>query len=167
MDAEYEYCDYASAKVSYHDGDYYGGWTSGRKDRALNNEAKKFLKSVSTFKVGAEARLSKNISARVGYNFVSAPIKEDAFLNLFTSSPSYYYNTNTDYVNLGEINRATFGLGYKAKHFYADVAYQYQTQQGDVYTFHIPENESHINRLQAAKVDLNRHNFMLTLGYKF
>ena len=167
LDAEYEYCDYSSAKVSYHNGDYYSNWFNSSKDRELNNEAKRFLNSVSTFKVGAEARLTKNISARIGYNFVSAPIKEDAFLNLFTDSPSYYYNTNTDYVNLGEINRATFGLGYKTKHFYADVAYQYQAQQGDVYTFHAPEENSDKNRLKAAKVDLNRHNFMLTFGYKF
>ena len=172
LDAEYEYCDLASAKVSYFDDDYgysegIGGWINSSKDRALNNEAKRFLNSVSTFKIGAEARLSKNVSARIGYNFVSAPVKEEAFLNLFTPSSSYYYNTNTDYVNLGEINRVTFGLGYKTKHFYADLAYLYQAQQGDVYTFHIPGDDSERNRLQGAKVDLNRHNVMLTLGYKF
>ena len=171
LDAEYEYSDYSSAKVSYFDDDYYsegiGGWINSNKDRDLNNEAKHFLNSVSTFKIGAEARLTKNISARVGYNYVSAPMKDDAFLNLFTNSSSYYYNTNTDYVNLGEINRVTFGLGYKTKHFYADVAYQYQAQQGDLYTFHVPAQNSDRNRLKAATVDLDKHNFMLTLGYKF
>lgn len=171
LDAEYEYSNQASAKVSYFDDDYYvdgvSGWINSDKDHALNNEAKRFLNSVSTFKIGAEARLNKNFSARIGYNFVSAPIKEEAFLNLFTPSSSYYYNTNTDYVNLGEINRVTLGLGYKSKHIYADIAYLYQAQQGDVYTFHVPADNSERNRLQGAKVDLNRHNVMFTLGYKF
>ena len=169
LDAEYEYCDYSYARVKYdYNGDYYyeNIW-GGKTDYALKQEAKRFLKPVSTFKVGAEAKLADNVFFRAGYNYVSAPIDKDAFLNLFTNSSSYYYNTNTDYVNLGEIQRATCGLGFKSKHFYADIAYQFQKQQGDLYTFHVPEMNSEANRLEAAKVDLNRHNIMLTLGYKF
>ena len=61
----------------------------------------------------------------------------------------------------------TAGLGFKSKHFYADFAYQYQQQEADVYAFHLSEANGVTNRLQGQKVDLNRHNFMLTLGYKF
>lgn len=169
LDAEYEYSDYSTASISYPD--YYTvddyGWSDGHKDRALNQEIKRFMKPVSTFRIGAEAKVAKGVYVRAGYNYVSAPLKKDAYLNLFTASPSYYYSTNTDYVNLGAINRATCGLGLRGKHFYADVAYQYQAQKGDLYTFHIPENGSEQNRLSAAKVDLNRHNLMFTFGYKF
>lgn len=170
LDAEYEYSDYSSSSISYNTYDSYdwwGGVSGDEKDLALNNEIKRFMKPVSTVKVGAEARISPNLYLRAGYNYVSAPMKKKAYLNLFTASSSYYYSTNTDYVNLGSINRVTCGLGFRGKHFYADMAYQYQRQQGDLYTFHVPETGSEANRLSAATVDLNRHNVMLTIGYKF
>lgn len=169
LNAEYEYCDLTAASISYPD--YYtidgSGWSNGHKDKALNQEIKRFMKPVSTFRIGAEAKVAQGAYVRVGYNYVSSPMKKDAYLNLFTASSSYYYSTNTDYVNLGAINRLTCGLGLRGKHFYADFAYQYQAQKGDLYTFHIPEQASEQNRLTAAKIDLNRHNLMLTVGYKF
>ena len=63
------------------------------------NEAKQYLKPVSTIKVGAELRAADDFYLRAGYNWESAPMSKDAFLNLFTSSPSYYYSANTDYLN--------------------------------------------------------------------
>lgn len=171
VDAEYELCDYSSASVRYSDDYYYDDWepvwNKGTKDKALGNEIGRFLKPVSTFRVGAEARFTKNVYGRWGYNYVSAPIKSEAYLNLFTDSPSYYYSTNTDYVNLGATNRVTCGLGLRGKHFYADFAYQYQKQEAELYTFHVPEAHSETNRLAAAPLDLKRHNIMLTIGYKF
>ena len=133
----------------------------------MGKEIDDWTQAVHTFRVGAELRLAPGVFGRVGYNYVSSPFKKDAFLNQFTDSPSYAYSTNTDYVNLGSINRVTAGLGFKSKHFYADFAYQYQQQEADVYAFHLPEANGVTNRLQGQKVDLNRHNFMLTLGYKF
>lgn len=167
VDAEYEYQNLASSKISYPDYDAYQYDWGGDQDHALNQEANRFLKAQSTFRVGAEARLSPNVYARLGYNYVSAPFEKDAYLNLFTESSSYYFNTNTDYVNLGAINRFTAGLGLRGKHLYADIAYQYQHQDGELYTFHVPSGGSETNSLRAANVDLNRHNVMLTLGYKF
>ena len=87
---------------------------------------------------------------------------------------------DTDYVNLGDINRFTCGIGYRNKNFYADVAYQYQRQQGEVTPFQTQFNDGAmiaaypslnlsgaVNSMLSEKVDLNRHNVMLTLGYKF
>lgn len=168
LNAEYEYANYGKSQIRYPGDSYYDdGIASGTKDVALGNEIDHFMEKVHTFRVGLEARLIDNVFFRAGYNYVTAPFKKDAYLNLFTASSSYYYNTNTDYVNLGAINRATLGLGYMGKHFYADFAYQYQKQSGDLYTFHIPEGKSEINRLAPAKVDLNRHSALLTIGYKF
>lgn len=95
-------------------------------------------------------------------------MSKDAFLNLFTSSPSYNYSANTDYLNLSSINRFTCGLGYRGKHVYFDMAYQFQKQTGDFYAFHVPTETSNVtNRLAPSKVDLNRHQVLFTLGYKF
>ena len=171
VDAEYEFSGQQGAQVRYPDFAYGDWWdsyySSSTKDRALAREIDDRMQAVHTFRVGAEVKLAPGVYGRVGYNYVSSPFKKDAFLNLFTESPSYAYSTNTDYVNLGAINRVTAGLGFRGKHFYADFAYQYQQQQGDVYAFHLPEAHSMANRLEAQPFDLNRHNFMLTLGYRF
>lgn len=170
LDAEYEFSGTQGAQVRYPDYDDYwydSYYSSSTKDKALGKEIDDWTQAVHTFRVGAELRLAPGVFGRVGYNYVSSPFKKDAFLNQFTDSPSYAYSTNTDYVNLGSINRVTAGLGFRSKHFYADLAYQYQQQEADVYAFHVPEANGVTNRLQGQKVDLNRHNFMLTLGYKF
>lgn len=170
LDAEYEVSKYTGAQVRYPDygyDDYYGPISSSSKDEALAGEIDLCLKPVHTFRIGAEARLAKGVYGRLGYNHVTAPMKDDAFLNLFTNSPSYSYSTNTDYVNLGAINRVTAGLGVRGKHFYADMAYQYQAQQGTAYAFHLAAEDGVTNRLSGQKADLNRHNVMFTVGYKF
>lgn len=168
LGAEYEVAHSKGAQVRYPEYDDYDGYTTqSKRDRALDHEIDACLKAVHTFRIGAEARLARGVFGRIGYNYVSAPFKKNAFLNLFTDSPSYAYSTNTDYVNLGAINRITAGLGFRGKHFYADATYQYQAQQGDVYAFHVAKDDGITNRLQAQKVDLNRHNVMFTIGYKF
>lgn len=169
LDAEYEISRYSGASISYPDyNDGYSFSNSSTKDRELNKEISNWLKPVSTFRVGLEAKLASNLYGRLGYNYVSSAFKEDAFLNLFTASPSYYNRTNTDYVNLGDINRVTAGLGYRGNRFYFDMAYQFQRQTGNVYAFNYIENGDQVtNRLKGQKVDLNRHNIMFTLGCKF
>ena len=172
LDAEYEYAAYNSASVSWPDynsfNPYYGSYDS-YKDYALREEIKACLQGVHTFRIGAEAKLADNLVGRIGYNYISKSFKDDSYLNLFTDSPSYFYNTNTDYVNLGDINRITLGLGYRGKHFYGDLAYQCQLQKGDVYAFHYNDSDylGVENALTPVTFDLNRHNIMLTLGYKF
>lgn len=163
LDAEYEYSDLGTAAISYPDGSY----LSGHKDQALTDEAKHFLQPTHTFRAGAELRAAGGVYLRLGYNYVSRPMKRDAYLNLFTASDSYWYNTNTDYVNLSDINRVTAGLGLRGKHWYADLSYQYQKQLAEVSPFHVPEAGSEINRLEPAKFNLNRQSAALTVGYKF
>lgn len=186
LDAEYEYKHLPSAGLSWpdYDGGYYDGWggynTSSHSDKAVNNQIDKYLKGQSTFRIGAEARVSNNVSLRAGYNYVSAPIKDEAFLNLYPTHGTNYKDseslmnaTGTDYVNLGATNRFTCGVGYHGKHFYADFAYQYQHQKADVYPFHDTDvyttDEAFLNDrgLAPQSFDLNRSQVMLTLGWKF
>lgn len=166
LGAEYEAAVYTSSQVRYPDGgDYY--YSGSTKDRYLIDEVKDHMRTEHTLRLGLEARLSGSFYGRLGYNLVSSPFKKSAYLNLFTASPSYYYRGNTDYVNLKSTQRVTAGLGFRRHQFYADIAYQYQVQQGEVYAFHVPESKDMTNALQGQKVDLNRHQLMLTVGYKF
>ena len=174
LDAEYEVSRYTGAQVRYPDYNRYDYWsdsyTSSIRDREMDKEIDAMLNTVQTLRIGAEVRMASGLFGRIGYNFVSSPFKKDAYLNTFTESPSYHYSLNSDYVNLGAINRLTLGLGYRYKHFYLDMAYQYQHQHGDVYAFRATDSDSRLstaNLLQAQNVNLDRHNVMLTLGFKF
>ncbi len=183
LDAELEYQDFSTSNVSYTDYDNYDPWSGtygSQKDLGMREEIRNNMTSSITARVGAELNISSNWALRAGYNFVSTPFKKDAYLNQLADGPSYYYQVNTDYVNLGDINRFTCGIGYRNKNFYADVAYQYQRQQGEVTPFQTQFNDGAmiaaypslnlsgaVNSMLSEKVDLNRHNVMLTLGYKF
>lgn len=170
LDAEYEVAKSNGAQVRWPDYDDYDGYrSSSTKDEALKQEIKDNLQAQHTFRIGAEARIAKGVYGRVGYNFVSKAVKDEAYLNNFTTSPSYYYSANTDYVNPGVINRVTLGLGVRGKHFYADAAYQFQGQQATAYAFDggTDPGTGDFTFLRGEKIDLNRHNVMLTVGYKF
>ena len=125
-------------------------------------------------------RLDANFSARAGYNYVSSPFKDGAFLNLhpnagtsYKDSKSLFNATGTDYVNIGGTNRFTLGLGYHNKSFYADLAYQYQQRSTTVYPFHdTKEYTSDVqivadHGVQGRKLKNIQNRLMLTIGWKF
>lgn len=168
--AEYEIADHTTAQVRQPDSGYYdGGWSSGTKDGYMQDQINAYLRDTHTVRLGVETRIAPKFYTRVGYNFVSAPMRKEALLNLFTSSPSYRFATNTDYVNLGATNRFTCGLGYRGANFYTDIAYQYQTQKADVYPFAYNKDGAAAERndLPAQRFNLNRHQIALTFGYRF
>ncbi len=167
LGAEYELKNHRGSQVRYGYGDDYAEYPNSEKDIALCNEIDRFMKPTHTVRLGAEVRADK-VYMRAGYNFVSAPFKAEAYLNQFLMSESYFDQVNTDYVNLGAIHRATCGFGYRGKRFYGDVAYQYQTQSADLYAFHVPVNEhTETNSLDKVSKNIERHNILFTLGYKF
>ena len=125
-------------------------------------------------------RLDANFSARAGYNYVSSPFKDGAFLNLYPNAGTSYKDsesllnaTGTDYVNIGGTNRFTLGLGYHKKSFYADLAYQYQQRNTTVYPFHdTKEYTSDVqivadHGVQGQKLKNIQNRLMLTIGWKF
>lgn len=169
LDAEYEVSRYTGAQLRWPDygRGYWEDYTPSTRDHDMDTEIDACFNTVQTFRVGAEVRLAPRLYGRVGYNYVSAPFKKDAYLNTMTNSDAYHYSMNTDYVNLGDINRVTAGLGYKGKHFYGDVAYQYQKQTGEVTPFRATDLDTGAPLTASRNVDFKRHNVMLTLGCKF
>ena len=158
--AEYEYADYSCAKISYDNG-YWDEWGSDADDDdAIKQEADKYLKGVSTFKIGAEWYVDPKLAIRLGYNYVSSPMDKNAFYNQYINSASLDYATSTAYMNPGAINRITVGMGTNFGNFYADIAYMFQKQKADFYAF------DNID-LPATSIKLNRSKVMITLGYRF
>lgn len=164
LDAEYQYqCQSSAATRYYRDYQYFyrsDGWET---DRVVQQDIDRYLKDVHTFRVGAEVRIIDQLSARLGYNFISAPFDKDAYLSQInaesyrdynTANPSHYnfafnsdrVNLNTDYVNLGATHRITAGLGYRHKAFYMDFAFLHQRQNADVYAFHHYGGVAEVNR---------------------
>lgn len=156
LGAEYEYSDFASAKLKYDD---------GMKMQDETTQIKTGLKGVHTFRVGAEFKLAPEFSFRLGYNHMTAAMYDDTFKRIALNSIS----TSTEFSNLKATNNYTLGFGYKGSMFYADLAYQLNTYKEDFYPFY---NESGrdfetITVPDATKVTNTRSQVLLTLGLRF
>lgn len=147
LDAEYEFEKYSSAKLKDREG----------YDLSATSSISETLKGVHTFRAGMETKLTDAFSLRVGYNYQSSPIVEDAFRNIEVTD-----NTRTvaSYMNPKSRQAVAFGLGYRGRLFYADVAYKYDFYKSDFYMFDDVE-------LQATKVTNERHQLLFTLGVHF
>lgn len=169
LDAEYQLTGYSSAAVRYEDNGGHFAYHGFKTDKYLQEEINAYLRNVHTFRLGLEGRLSDEFSLRAGYNYVSSPFDNKAYLNLLLDGSSYYYALNTDYVNLGPTHRFTIGMGYHYKAFYLDAAYLFQTQAADVYAFHYNDTDrwSGVNDLPAQSYHLNRSQLFVTMGFKF
>ena len=146
------------------------------QDPAMNALTESVANGVHNLRAGIEVKPVKPLAIRAGYNFYSSPFKKNARYSQEINS--YYMNKvlGTDYMNLGATHIVSFGLGYSGKAFYADIAYKYRMQKGDFYAFDdkyqttmAPENQyiTEASALQPVEVNLNRHNIVFTLGYKF
>ena len=167
--AEYEITDHTSGQVRNSDvAQGYYDWSTGKHDKDLQREINNYMNDTHTVRLGLEYLASRHVSFRVGYNYVSAPYKKEAYLNLFTDSPTYRYAMNTDYINYGATQRFTLGVGVRGSNFYADAAYQYQTQGADVYAYHYNKDKlSPVNMLEGQNINQKRNLFQVTLGYRF
>ncbi len=160
--AEWEYQDLSTTHYSDIDG------YSNEYFESVNEYTKETLKGQHTFKVGLEYKPIDDFSLRAGYNLVTSPFKDKAFRTLTFDGPY----TETAFTNWGATNRFTFGLGYKFKGGYFDVAYQYQMVKGDFYAFDnyaedITGNAISEYSLSPTKINNNRSQLMATIGFRF
>lgn len=152
--AEYEFQDYSSMKFTDPDG--------YDDDFDFENSTRSMAKSVSTFRVGMEYKLLPEFAVRAGYNYRSAIFKDNAYKDL----PYYSIQTDTDYANTQDRNTVTFGVGYRGKSFYADLAYKYDTCKSELFPF-VNIDGNTINPGKATSVTNSRHQAMMTLGFRF
>lgn len=149
--AEYEYQDMSTAKysgIAHSDYEYF---------QYVNDVTEQTLKAQHTLKIGAEFKPIDALSIRMGYNYVSSPFVDNAYRTILYDG----IYTETDWINWGDINRFTCGIGYRYKGGYFDLAYQYQAQKGDFYAF--DNGESFL----PTKIDANRSQIIATLGFRF
>ena len=173
--AGYEYADYSSTKTRVITGSHYSYWDDSwhddsENDGVMNYHTDATLKSVSTFKVGAEWKATPELALRAGYNYISPMYDKDGFKDGTLDSNGTYEASSTDYTNWDATNRFTLGMGYAIGKFNIDLAWQYTWQKGDFYPFmsYSDKKYSDFDNIATAKsVDYKRHQLLLTMGYKF
>lgn len=177
-DVEYEYAT-AGTKMGYpRYGDYDGGSLAMDKDKEMNVLHKNTPRGIHNLRAGVELKPTSKLAVRAGYNFYSSPFKKGARLDQNVNSLAMEYTTSTDWMNLGATNILSCGIGYRGKHFYADLAYKYRRQSGDFYAFDdsyttadadfVEDNSTLAGAtLGHSGVILDHHNIAVTLGLKF
>jgi len=142
----------------------------------MNSLTNNMMRGVHNVRVGLEVKPIDQVAVRAGYNFYSSPMKSGARLDQSIDSYALEYALGTDYTNLSAANIFTFGLGYRGKIFYADLAYKYRAQTGDFYAFDdsyqtMGRSEAQFDvterSLLPTSVNLDRHNLTFTLGFHF
>lgn len=168
--AWYDHMDNRVKNAGYYDyyGDYY---ETSSSDTRMNENTRYSLKGVSTVKLGVEYKPVSMLAIRLGYNYVSPMYNSEGYRNQMISSPGTAYASSSDYTNWKAINRITAGVGFSYLKWNIDVAYQYSAQKGDFYPFmdYKPTANSTDISVKAPSVEVknNRHQILMTLGYKF
>ncbi|MBO5881352.1 MAG: hypothetical protein J6Q57_06990 [Paraprevotella sp.] len=163
LGAEYEFANYGGARQTYEDLDY--GYTN--KDSHMDAMYKNILCASHSFKFGMEFNIIDQVALRAGYNYFSKAFNKDARLDQTGESPAFNYQSSTDFINKGDVNIFTAGIGFRGKHLYADFAYKYRMQSGDFYSFDDTYIGDDTHRLQPVNVNMNNHQVYFSLGYKF
>lgn len=188
LGASYEYADYSRLDTRVNDGydvDYWGDvYEHSSSDEPMNRHTRETLKAVSTFKIGAEAKVMPNLAVRAGYNYVSPMFKKEGYKDGNIDSYGSNYSSATDYTNWEATNRYTVGVGYTLGKMSFDLAYRYAQTNGKFHPFadsyldytypgqdsngnDVTMTESLDNYANAVKVSNKRNQLLLTLTYRF
>ena len=157
--AEYEFAHYPGTTMKFPSA--YGGTTT---DADLNDMTARMLQSQHTLRLGVEYKPISTLSLRAGYNYIGSTTTPDSYWDPFFADCTLSYPTGLDYMNLSDTNIYTFGIGYRSKYFFADLAYKYRHQTGQYYAF-----DSFYSNVDMAPipVNLSTHSITATLGVRF
>lgn len=152
ISAEYRYQNQQSMSVSY----------NGVQDAEVRQDVKDYYQGVSTLCIGGEVRVTKNLSLRLGYSYVSTPIRDEVFNNETTV---YTQGTTIAYLLPNTTQYITAGLGYKFSNFYIDVAYVRKQRENSYHMFSPLDYAGVLS--PSALVKNNNNQIVLTLGVRF
>lgn len=163
VSADYEWMPAHTAHFSDSYTDAWDAMYSENSYRLTNQDVRDYYQSQHTLRLGAEYRINSHWSARLGYSFVSSPVKpaaKDGQIEIYTSGtqPSYSWTNTTNYV--------TCGLGYRYKAFYADLAYVYRHQGGSFHAY-TPDPTPGAAPSPSASLAFDSSQIALSMGLKF
>ncbi len=158
LSAEYVYNNTTGMKLMDSNG------SSAPYDKYENTDINTMLKNVHTIKLGAEYRLTNNLSLRAGYAYKMASVNDNAikYLNLNsirTDTEFFINNSNTNYFSCG--------FGYHESSWFLDFAYQRINYNEAFYPFDYSATQFISNNTKPASVSTSTQNLVATLGLKF
>lgn len=134
ISGDIEYLDYSASHLS---GDY--------DATGDNNDIKTLYNSAVNMHVGAEARLTSQVSLRGGYGMQGNP-----------------YKTTNGNINVGsDIKTVSGGLGYRSGDYYIDATYSHITGNQTVYPYEIGAASP------SAFLSKSNDNVYVTFGFRF
>lgn len=159
VSVDYERVQYQDMRQKYQAPGTFGGY-SFVTDEATNAEIKSYYKGGDIIRAGVEFRVTPKFSVRAGYNVQTGHVREaakEAGANIVTAGvdPSYNFSNSTE--NL------SFGLGYRYKAWYIDLAYQWKHRED---TFHAYTDFNGFQAPRATMTD-NIHSFVISTGFRF
>lgn len=153
---EYELQDYSSLKLK----------DDGGNESGENFYIKQNTRSVNTFKVGGEYRVTPQFSLRAGYAYQSSPVKAEVYDGKVTVGT---VGTMPNYVLPGKNQYFTAGLGYRFGSLYTDLAYVHKTEDANGFAFAplYANDGSTVVASEPFSLKTKRSNILLTVGLKF
>lgn len=145
--------------------DYERTWYNGIRYRGdnfykggLNSEMKNMFKPSNTIRTGIELRPMSNIALRAGYNYSTSLAEDD-----YRLAPSSKYDSEVGH----KYYSITAGLGTVIGSFNVDLAYAYTRTKYTDYTLYSSVYQGGADYTGKITPALDRHNVMLTVGYRF
>lgn len=157
LSIDYERVAYNDMKMKYQSyNDSWGG--SFVEDKEGNADIKSYYKASDIIRIGAEYRVTPSFSVRAGYNMQKSNSREDVnSREIYTAGtdPSYSFDKNTQNI--------CFGVGYRYKGWYIDLAYQHTNSKS---TFHAYTPFAGLKTPSASRSD-NYNNIVVSTGIRF
>ena len=152
---DYERQAYDNMNLKYED-----SWDSWVDNEWANEHISNYFKATNIVRVGAEFRVTPNVSLRAGYAYSATNVKEEVengSMEVLTAGTNAAYTLNKD------TNQISCGIGYRYQAFYIDGAYVYRNRKS---TYHAYTNFDGVSAPQADLTEIN-HSVVLSLGFKF
>lgn len=131
----------------------------------LNTDVDNYYKASHIFKVGAEYRITNNFSVRAGYSYQTSGstdrVRNDLDYVYTTLMPASYETENN-------VQHITFGLGYKYKRFYTDLAFVHRDRQTDYHAYSpVYYTDGGYDLSPRARINNYDNQIVWTLGIRF
>lgn len=156
---DYERVAYNDMKVKYDD-----GFANFYEDNIVQNNIKNTYKAMDVYRIGAEYRVTPQLSLRIGYSYQNSPVKKEAYegrMNIETAgtTPAYTFDKFTQYI--------TGGLGYRYKSFYTDLAYVHKSRESEYRAFSPEVLYGKFVDSPKATLKDNNSQVVWSIGYRF
>ncbi len=160
ISGDYEYRPYQDMYIANNDGDEYYN---------ITGDVKNYYQAANIVRLGAEYRVTPQVSVRAGYSYESTPVTSEMRsdkLPVYTSgqddtetTPSYTNDKSTQYI--------TCGIGYKYKSFYVDAAYVHKHRRSTYHGFTPMETAGGVTGAPVCDVKDDNNSLVISIGFRF